>query len=155
MILACPPIERFSFYNFVAGDCRAKAFLFYKLVSASSGDGPYEDARNRQLAHEATSTCIARCPTTQESGGQGVTVLTIDLQRSSGSFPPSYEMYTIPDELTIAYDGNIIFSTDGLVSGFRFTTVHFSGSSTIIVVTIHAPHAGTAWDVHVGCPTDS
>jgi hypothetical protein len=79
-------------------------------------------------------------------------VLTIDLIVRNGTFPVSYEMYTIPDQLFIDYEGQRIFDTGGLVSGSGTADVTYSGTSTIIQVTINAPNSGTAWDVFVGCP---
>jgi hypothetical protein len=97
-------------------------------------------------------TPIASCNTTQTSGGQGLTVFSVDLLQASGTFPVSYEMYTVPDQLFIEYGGTRIFDTGGLVSDSASTNVTFSGSSTLIQVTISAPNVGTAWDVFVGCP---
>jgi hypothetical protein len=68
----------------------------------------------------------------------------------SGTFPVSYEMYRIPDQLYIAYEGKVIFDTGALVSGSGAADVTYSGTSTIIQVTINAPNSGTAWDVSVG-----
>ncbi len=73
--------------------------------------------------------------------------------RTSGTFPVQYQMYGIPDQLTIEYEMDILFDTGGLVSGASSASVSFSGSSKIITVTINAPLDGTAWDVYVGCPT--
>ncbi|KAI2491782.1 hypothetical protein MHU86_22781 [Fragilaria crotonensis] len=63
--------------------------------------------------------CEAQCPTTQVSGGQGFTSFTVDLKKKNGTFPVSYDMYSIPDGLNIFYEGESIFSTGGLVSGSR------------------------------------
>lgn len=83
---------------------------------------------------------------------QGTTTLRIDMLKSSGTFPLSYQMYGIPDQLDITYEGASIFSTNGLVSGSQSTTATFGGTSTIVEVKITAPNVGTAWDVFVGCP---
>ena len=134
--------------------CDALASAFYVAVSVG-GDKAQADAQANQKQHEEDPVCIAQCPSTQRSGGQGLTVLKIDMLRPSGTFPVSYEMYTVPDGLSIEYEGNIIFSTGGLVSGSSSANVNFDGTSTIVTVTIDAPLDGTAWDVFVGCPEDS
>ncbi len=69
---------------------------------------------------------MARCPTTQRSGGQGVTTLNVGLKKTSYTFDVSYQMYTIPDKLELFYEGNVIFTTGGLVSGRRTVSVTFS-----------------------------
>lgn len=135
------------------GSCPLTALLFYSLVRGL-GESAYSDAQTSQKSYEKTPVCIARCPTTQTSGGQGVTRLVIDLLEMSGTFPVSYEMYNIPDELSIVYEGNTIFSTGGLVSGGSSTSVTYSGTTTIVEVTVNAPLDDTAWDIFVGCPRE-
>jgi hypothetical protein len=133
--------------------CHTLASAFFLAVRSSIGKTAYKTAQDEQTDYETTEdVCVAKCPTTQRSGGQGVTTLTIDLLKTSGTFPVSYQMYTIPDELTIVYEGQQIFSTGGLVSGGTTANVNFAGASTKIQVTINAPNSGTAWDVFVGCP---
>lgn len=46
-------------------------------------------------------------------------VRNIDMWTNSGTFSLSYQMYSIPDQLTVAYEGATLFTTDGLVSGSR------------------------------------
>ena len=131
--------------------CPIVAVLYYTGVAIGGGDA-YEEARNAREAHEESDTCAAQCPTTQQSGGQGTTTLNVDLMKTSGSFPVSYNMFNIPDGLDIFYEGQTIFSTNGLVSGSNSVMVSYNGSSTTVRVRISAPNPGTAWDVSVGCP---
>jgi hypothetical protein len=131
--------------------CNVLAAAFYLLVSFG-GNKAQADAQAEQKLHELDPVCIAKCPSTQQSGGQGLTVLNIDMLRPSGTFPVSYQMYTVPNSLSIEYEGNTIFTRDGLVSGSDSANVSFSGTSTIVQVTIDALLDGMAWDVFVGCP---
>lgn len=134
-----------------SSQCQIIATAFYLAVSLA--DDAYDSSqRCQQIYEETDSRCIAQCPTTQTSGGQGLQVLSIDLLTNSGTFPVMYEMYQIPDELFIVYEGIRIFETGGLVSSSCNVDVAFSGQSTIIQVTINAPNSGTIWDVFVGCP---
>ena len=55
--------------------------------------------------------CTTQCPTQQRSGGQGFTSFTVDLFKTTGIITVSYRMYSIPDQLTIYYEGQVIFST--------------------------------------------
>jgi hypothetical protein len=121
-------------------------------VISPIGKDAFDQAQDEQKNYEKEPVCVAKCPSTQESGGQGTTVLTIDLIVPNGTFPVSYEMYSIPDQLFIDYEGQRIFDTGGLVSGSGSADVTYSGTSTTIQVTINAPNSGTAWDVFVGCP---
>jgi hypothetical protein len=154
MLSACPYTGIILFTAPVTISCTLYATLFYLFVSSPIGSNFHASAQRDQKLHEAKPICIAQCPSTQKSGGQGTTTLTIDLLRLSGKFEVTYDMFTVPDELTITYEGNDIFSTGGLVAGARTTTVSYAGNSTVIQVTINAPLDGTQWDVFVGCPTD-
>eukprot|EP00980_Cylindrotheca_fusiformis_P028870 scaffold22663_cov111-Cylindrotheca_fusiformis.AAC.3 len=131
--------------------CYALATAFYGLVAAF-GDAAEADAVAKQEDHEQSDVCIDTCPSTTTSGGQGVTVLRIDMERNEGTFPISYEMFQIPDQLYIVYEGTRIFDTGDLVSGSQSSQVSFSGTDTVIEVTMFAPNSGTAWDLFVGCP---
>jgi hypothetical protein len=100
----------------------------------------------------STST-VASCPTTQVSGGQGVTTRNVDLLVRSGTFTATYDMYSIPDQLDIFYEGVIIYTTGGLVSGTGSQAVTYAGNSTTISVLLTAPNSGTGWVFSVQCPT--
>ncbi|KAL3761160.1 hypothetical protein ACHAWU_000255 [Discostella pseudostelligera] len=134
--------------------CDALATTFYALVMTTVGTDAYNTAKSDQMNYEQQdSLCIAQCPSTQQSGGQGTTVLKIDMGKTSGTFHLRYNMYEEPDWLTIDYEDEFIFNTGGTVSGEFSTDVDFGpGSSTIITVTILAADEGTAWDVEVACP---
>jgi hypothetical protein len=97
------------------------------------------------------------CDETQLSGGEGVTVTTINLGQPSGTFSVSYQMYSIPDQMDIEYEGVIIYTTGGPVSGSpnpNPTPVSYNGMSNFITVTMTGP-SGTAWDFTIGCPSAS
>jgi hypothetical protein len=84
-----------------------------------------------------------------------ISLFSVDLLKTQGTFEVFYEMYTIPDELNIYYEGARIFSTGGLVSGSMTTQVSYGSATstrTTVTVEINAPNAGTAWVIRVGCP---
>jgi hypothetical protein len=128
------------------------AVLFYSLVSVAGGN-VCKSAQDKQIAYNNQDICVAKCPTTQDSGGQGGTTLVIDMLHKQGKFPVSYEMYTVPDHLTIYYEGKVLYDTGGLVSVSRSFDISFKGTSTKIKVVVYAPIAGTGWDIYISCPT--
>ena len=130
--------------------CSAVSTLYFVAVSLG-GNAAHKAARDERLAYEASGACAAQCPTTQASGGQGETTLTIDVLATSGSFPLTYEMYSVPDGLEVFYEGATLYSTGGLVSGSASIDVAFSGTTTIVRVKISAPLDGTLWTLDVGC----
>jgi hypothetical protein len=101
------------------------------------------------------SLCTTQCPTQQRSGGQGFTSFSVNMFKTKGTFSVSYQMYTVPDQLKIYYEGAVVFSTGGLVSGGQTVGVTYGSNtttSTTVTVEINAPEYGTVWDVSVSCP---
>lgn len=94
------------------------------------------------------------CSQLVSSGGQGETFTDTELGMTGPtSFQLYYEMYNIPDQLQVIYEGVVIFDTVGLVSGGTTTTVTVpAGSATTVTVRLYAPNSGTAWDYIVYCP---
>lgn len=137
--------------NKVQATCESLALAFYGLV-AQFGDDAADAAVASQKAHEETDTCIEQCPSTRESGGRGTYRFRLDMVVTEGTFPVSYYMYFIPDQLTITYEGSVLFDTGGLVSGGSSFSLAYSGSSKYVDVVMTAPNSGTAWDLFVGCP---
>jgi hypothetical protein len=133
--------------------CEIIAAAFYLGISFPNvAKSAFDLVQKDQQDYERSAACAAQCPSTQNAGVQGTTVLAIDLLRTSGTFPVSYNMYPNPDQLYIEYEGTRIFDTGGLVSNTGEANVTFSGNSTIILLTIYAPNEGTEWDVFTGCP---
>ncbi len=95
-----------------------------------------------------------QCNTSTLSGGEGTTVTVHELGQTSGTFNFSYNTYSVPDEIVIRYEGNIVYQTGGPVSVTGVTVpVSFGpGASTTVTVTVIGP-AGTVWDYIVNCPT--
>jgi hypothetical protein len=70
-----------------------------------------------------------------------------------GIFDAFYEMYTVPDSMVIEYEGNVIFTTGGLVSGSATIPVSYGpGTSTRIKVTMTGSNSGTVWKARIDCP---
>jgi hypothetical protein len=95
---------------------------------------------------------IGKCNAQTQSGGQGSFAYAYNLGPSSGQFKLSYNMYSIPDALTVVIGGGQAYSTGGLASGSKSIDVSYSGSS-IAVVTVTAPDSSTQWTFTLGCGT--
>lgn len=94
-----------------------------------------------------------RCNEVSNSGGAGVTTTVHELGATSGTFVFDYDAFSIPDRFDITYDGAVIFTTGGFVSGSNSVPVRFGpGRSTTITVTVTGSTAGTAWTYTVRCP---
>ena len=75
-----------------------------------------------------------------------------ELGATSGTFSFQYEAYSIPDQFDVYYEGNLIYTTGGPVSGGATVPVTFGpGTSTTVTVVVTGP-VGTAWDYVVNCP---
>ena len=93
------------------------------------------------------------CNQATNSGGAGTTRTTHSLGRTSGAFRFRYNAQSVPDRFDIYYEGAVIYTTGGPVSGTGDVMVNFGpGTSTTIEVVVTGP-SGTAWSYTVGCPT--
>ena len=100
-------------------------------------------------------TGAVQCNGLVQSGGEGDSAYTVELGRHNGTFQLFYDMYIVPDEMTIYYLGGIVFTTGGLVSGSRTLNVTYglaTSKATAVTVVMHAPTNGTAWEFSVSCP---
>ena len=94
-------------------------------------------------------------------GSTGRTVKNIDLGNRGGSVELEFEAYRIPDSLEIRDSmGEVIYSTDGQVTGFHKTSLYFpgraDGRSEIWEAVVEGnPDPGTKWNLVVGCPGES
>ena len=122
----------------------ALAFLISGLVL---------QAQSLQADVDALRECFALCSDGfTQSGGQQTTTYVVALDRSSGDITLVYEMYSVPDQLELIYEGDVIFTTGGLVSGSRTVTETIDGEEKSVLVRITAPEESTVWDFSISCP---
>ena len=95
------------------------------------------------------------CGEETNSGGEGTTITIHSLGTNEGVFEFSYEAYQVPDWFTVRYEGQIVFTTGGFVSGSDTVQIPFSGTETTVEVTVEGSSSGTLWDYTVGCPDDT
>lgn len=132
--------------------CMLASYVYYWAVKGL-GRRNYEEAQQKREEHEKSEQCLAKCPTTQDSGGFGKYSIPVDVGKSKGSFELQYNTHTVPDELDVFYEGKKIYSTNGLVSTVtnRVEQLAISGKETVVTVVINAPSRSTAWRMSVGC----
>lgn len=88
-----------------------------------------------------------------QSGGFGLTSSIIDMHQREGEVELTYEMYNIPDEIEVFYEGKSVYSSGGPVSGKHTVNIDFGpGESEVLLVVISADRSGTAWEFELKCP---
>ena len=95
------------------------------------------------------------CNTLLAAGGQGTTFTTHYLGSVPGQVFVSYEMYPNPDQMDVYYDGNLVASTNTLVSNLGALSFYYDPPADgpfHCVIRIYAPNSGTRWDYIAGCP---
>jgi hypothetical protein len=106
-------------------------------------------------------TCLADarepkpCGVATASGGQGVTRTRHALGPDSGLVRITYDMYGIPDRLDCYYQGFLVATTGGLVSGTGEIAWVYNpgpGDPQWCLVIVSAPQSGTAWEYTMQCP---
>ena len=96
---------------------------------------------------------VAQCGQIQkEEGGQGSHKRDFNVGTNRGTVRVLYEMCSNPDQLDILYEGKLIGTTGGLVSGSGNVSGNFEGSSNTVTVKMSAPNDGTGWAYVVLCP---
>lgn len=94
------------------------------------------------------------CNALTSAGGEGTDIKQVNLGSTAGNVTVFYEMYTVPDQITLTYRGNVIFNS-GIVSGsgsFTFAHTIVAGQNNLLTITMFAPNPGTAWNYRVDCP---
>ena len=94
------------------------------------------------------------CDTVVDSGGQMTQDYKIIFTGGSpyvGTIEVWYYMYSVPDGITVIYEGATVFTTGGLVSGSATNYVSINGTTDHAIVRMVAPNSGTLWHFKVGC----
>ncbi|MFN8523366.1 MAG: hypothetical protein U0821_09720 [Chloroflexota bacterium] len=122
----------------------------------SRGTTKDRDERNRDPQIETNTPLppgtVAPCGVNTVSGGFGVTTTVHQLGATSGSFPFSYDAFSIPDKFEVVYQGTTVFTTGGFVSGSGSAVIPFSGTDGFVTVIVTGSTVGTAWNYQVSCP---
>jgi hypothetical protein len=117
-----------------------------------------EECENNQRIIDSTGTKVDKtinCDATVKSGGQGKTSTQHELGSSSGKVVIEFDMKNIPDEIKVYYDGQLVASSSGLVSGYNKLQWFYDAKTnkpTYCIVEISAPGDNTEWEYVLGCP---
>ena len=98
---------------------------------------------------------VVNCDAAVESGGYGLTTTTHLLGSKPGTVYVAYEMYTVPDRLTLYYDGNVVASTADTVSGEGRLSFYYKaekGKPQECKVEVYGPDTRTEWEYQLSCP---
>ena len=98
---------------------------------------------------------IVHCNSTVKSGGQGISSTIHDLGDMSGEVIVQYDMFDIPDKITVTIDNKIVASTQNLVSGVGSLSFYYNSSnnsSKYCLIEVSAPGAQTSWKYKINCP---
>ncbi|MBA4320987.1 MAG: hypothetical protein C0412_21560 [Flavobacterium sp.] len=98
---------------------------------------------------------IYDCDASVNSGGLGKTVTKHELGKKSGTVIVDFDMENIPDSIVVIYDGKIIASSNGLVSGIDTISFEYKADNSkpsFCIVELAAPQNGTSWSYLLNCP---
>lgn len=101
-----------------------------------------------------TTGPIVHCNREQQSGGQEGDHRTVQMGVAAGVIELEYKMYTVPDQLQIFYEGEMLFDSTKR-SGGETVSIPFSGRSSRIEVTVtgNQEEEGTEWEYTIQCPS--
>jgi subtilisin-like proprotein convertase family protein len=101
------------------------------------------------MGYTVTSTNIIPV---SSAGGPQASTNVIDTGQTSGSISISYDFFSIPDDMSIYYQGVLIWDS-GLISGSGTTNISFGpGVSTFVTIIMNQggnPDTNTLWDYTV------
>ena len=90
------------------------------------------------------------------NGNQGTFSFPISFGTAIGSCGISYNAFSIPDQFEIYWNGNLVASSGGMVSGTGTLTFNkTSATPTLATVVVTATNDGTAWSIAGICPNVS
>ena len=100
------------------------------------------------------------CDTTTKQGGNKPETFIVELGQTSGTFVFEYDMYNIPDQMIVQYNGSTLYDTgcvgnkQGAGKGKSSKPITYSGSSTKVTVKVLPSCEGgsTKWKFTANCP---
>lgn len=94
------------------------------------------------------------CGVATPSGGNGVTETAHALGSNSGVVTVSYNMFSQPDQMDIFYEGNLVATTGGFVSGSGTLSFYYAGPprAGTCMIRMTGSGEGTAWNYTLNCP---
>lgn len=101
---------------------------------------------------------LYECGEAVSSGGQGDTVNVHSLGGTAGGVVLEYEAFVNPDGFELIYQGAVVATTGGLVSGAGTLSWYYpatAGASQFLTVHVFAPNEGTGWEYTLNCPDPS
>ena len=123
-----------------------------ETIAVATGD--VVTVKSGRTVETYTVTCgppPQQCNASTQSGGEGVTRTVHELGQPSGTFNFTYEAFSVPDQFDVYYEGQLIFTTGGPVSGGDTVPITYSGTATTVEVVVTGP-PGTLWNYVVACP---
>ena len=100
------------------------------------------------------------CDTTTKQSGNKPETFIVELGQKSGTFIFTYNMYTVPDQMLVEYEGEKLFDTGctgerhGQGKGADSKSITYSGASTKVTVKVLPACEGstTQWTFTANCP---
>lgn len=119
------------------------------LIPPPEGDEPWNLAT-------ATTPLVSRCGAQTISGGDDAETHSIEMGKISGTFSFAYDTLSIPDAITVSYEGRSLHDTLCVGdTGIEKLFYNYNGTSSRITVRVK-PNCkgtkGTGWKFTVACP---
>jgi len=128
---------------------KASEALHIVKLAAFNNNHIVDQTQVLDIANNYNSACGAQT----QSGGAGVTTTTIKtLGSTSGTVTIDYEMYSVPDQIYVSINGNVVAGT-GFVSGAGTLSFTYNASSLYYInVVVTGSSSDTQWYYTVNCP---
>ncbi len=94
-----------------------------------------------------------KCNSVVKSGGNEISIKKMDLGKTSGKFTLFYNMFTVPDRLTIfsAKDNSIIYTTKKFVKDYKTIEIDYKDTRFILIKVEGNGKKKTKWNYKITC----
>lgn len=130
--------------------------IYNKTLTASEINKIFMDKSDKNIKSPCSSQDsiqVIICNDLVKAGGNEVSIKKMDLGKDAGKFILYYDMFTIPDKLTIysAKDNSILFTTKGYVKGTKTIKIKYQDTRFIIIKVEGNKKQQTMWKYKITC----
>ncbi len=143
-----------EFFNGTMDDLR----IYNRVLTSSEIAHLYTDNSEQNMQSPCfnptdTIQVSVECGDVVKAGGNEISIKKMNLGQENGKFILSYNMYKVPDKMTItsAATGEILFATKNFVSGKKVKTIRYKGTQHIIIKVEGNTKKGTKWNYNIKC----
>ncbi len=131
--------------------------IYNETLSASEINKIFTDKSDKTMKSPCspsdTIPITIKCDDIVKAGGNEISIKKMDLGKDAGKFILDYNMFTVPDKLTIfsAKDNSVLFTTRRYVKGQKIKEIKYQDTQFIIIKVEGNDKQNTKWNYKITC----